>query len=543
MSETKKPSRSIQPSVFEAPGKSATPKSSYEANSSANNALLVKHGAPWWHSQFNVMLCVFALLVLAVLSVIALIPKPSASSYNTVLTSTGESKVTEQTVSQAEQSQAPWSESRKQQARSDTQDVLAELLTLKKELEAKTVLDWARSEFESSLALADQGDEFYKAKDFPEALKRYQRALEEMQSIGELIPLVVQKRVSSGNQALSAGKSSLAKEKFQQALALEQNNIPALTGLDRASTLDKVLALMQSAQLDEQEFAVNDQLQSIVDAQQKYQQAIAIDARSELALTAQQRVATLMLDKQYRLAMSAGFNALFANQYSQAKNGFAAALKLKPNDGTATAAYRQSLASDKRSSVRSLIANANAFEKREEWGQAVSTYQAVLQRDPNQVSAKLGTIRSNARSELDQSIRGVLQDPLSLSKATQRVKAEDVLNDARAIKKTGPVLKGQISQLESIFSGLDTNLKVELNSDSFTAITLLKDGAKKIRLGTFSQKKMALKPGRYVLSGSRLGYVDVRREINLEPGANGVLVFSIACKTPINSAASVGGEL
>lgn len=526
----------IQPTTFEAPTASTDAKLQF---SSPNNAILTaKVGAPWWHSQFNMMLCAFALLALMALLIIVLLPEPNTSSFNTVLNADGESAVTEQAVSGSNEIEAPWDEGRRQQARSDSQDILAELLVLKKELEAKDVNIWAKIEFESALAQADTGDQFYKNKDFSQALSSYEDARNTLQDLDSLIPAVISKLVVVGNDALTAGKSDLAKAKFKQALNLDQNHLPALSGLDRADNLDKLLALTQSAQLDEQVFSESDLLLDIQSAEVKYQQAISLDSQSELALAGQQRVALKVIDKRYRTAMSGGFNALFSNQYKRAKQGFTAALKLKPNDTTATTAYRQSLASDIGSSLASLIANAKALEQSEDWSQALSTYQAVLQRDSNQVSAKLGVIRSKVRSQLDESLRAVLEDPLALSKSSNRNNAEKVLKDARQIKRKGTVLNQQIVQIENVFRELNTDLKVEFKSDTFTDVHLLKAGSKRIRLGTFLQKRMALKPGRYILIGTRLGYVDVRQEIDLQSGVSDIIKLSIVCSSPINSVSS-----
>ena len=129
-----------------------------------------------------------------------------------------------------------------------------------------------------------------------------------------------------------------------------------------------------------------------------------------------------------------------------------------------------------------------------------------------------------------------MQDTLALSKVSQRQDAEDILKDARAIKRKGALLNTQIAQLENVFKSLDRHRKVEFKSDAFTDVYLVKAGSKKIRLGTFTQKKMALKPGRYVLSGSRLGYVDVRQEIDLQAGSTDIIKLVITCDTPINAA-------
>lgn len=536
MSDSDNKPIAIEPLAFEAPSKRQAGDS--DAFNSKGDLLGANKDAPWWHSQFNIMLCAFGLLAVCAFLVVLLIPKPNASSYNTVLNDKGESNVTDQTVVSDDESEAPWDETRRKQARSDSQDLLAELLASKKDLEAKQVLSWSKSEFETALEKADAGDQFYKVQDFSKALQSYTDARDSLIDISESIPEIAKQRVAEGNAAIDSGKSGLAKEKFKQALILDQNNIPALTGLDRADNLDVLLSLIESAQSDEQDFEESDLLSRLQDAQEKYQKAIALDSKSELALLGQQRLANKIVDKKYRVAMSKGFNALFEYRNKQAQQGFSEALKLKPNDVTATSAYRQSLASDKRSSLNSLIKSAKSLEQSEDWAQAMSTYQTVLQRDPNQIDAKLGVIRTRARAGLDESLRNLQQDPLALSKSNIRSEAEAVLKDALAIKRKGPILNQQISQIQSSLSAVETDLKVQFQSDEFTDVYLIKAGSRKVRLGNFSQKKMALKPGRYVLTGSRVGYVDVRKELNLQAGLTEIITISISCDTPINRLSS-----
>ena len=158
----------------------------------------------------------------------------------------------------------------------------------------------------------------------------------------------------------------------------------------------------------------------------------------------------------------------------------------------------------------------------------------ALQRDPNQVSAKLGQIRARARNDLDVKINAVLEDTLALGRGTQRARAVAVLDDAKAISNKGPKLKSQINQIETALGSADVSIKVTLFSDGVSDVSLTKAGAKKIVLGKFDSQNLALKPGRYVLSGSRLGYHDVRRELELTPKGNGVQSFTIRCDTPIN---------
>jgi len=529
--------------VFDAP--SSTVNKSQQSTditppSKPGSLLAVRSDAPWWQSQFNLMLFVFALLGLAAGLFILLTPAPNTAAVSTVVSAGGETSVSQSVISDNNDDEdAPWDESRRKQARTDSQDILADLLNTQKELDAKNVDKWGAEAYDAAIQQASEGDEFYKRKDFVSAVQSYQSALTKMQSLDSKIPDVIEGLVADGVSAIEQGKTNLARENFQEALKMDQNHIPALRGLDRSNNLDQVLDLLRAADLDEKEFEISDKLESLNLAAEKHQQALALDPRMEQAKLGAKRLADKIADKKYRDAMSKGFADLFAGRYSGAKSGFSKAIQIKPDDKVANSAYRQSLASDKRSSLSSLIKSAKNLEKSEEWASALSTYQAVLQRDPNQVSAKLGSIRSKVRKELDQSIVKVLADSLALSRASQRANAEQVLADARGIKAKGPLLKKQISEMASALKQLDATIKVSFSSDSLTDVTLRKQGSSKISLGKFRTKNLALKPGRYVVSGVRLGYKDERQEIELRAKSEGVQSFNVACTERISSVGTV----
>ncbi|MBT8114916.1 MAG: hypothetical protein KJP04_06030, partial [Arenicella sp.] len=256
------------------------------------------------------------------------------------------------------------------------------------------------------------------------------------------------------------------------------------------------------------------------------------------AQTTQQRIASLIEDKQFRQAMTEGFAALFAGRYSSANSAFAKALEVRPDDPMATVAFRQSLASNKTSSLQSLLNLAARHEANEQWQNALDSYQVVLQRDPNMVAAKLGQIRSRARAQLDSELRSVLADPLALSKVGQSTKAAKLLIEANAINNKGARLKQQIADLQQGMKATEVDVRVQLNSDGLTDVSLRKAGASRISLGKFDIKKLTLKPGRYVLTGVRLGFRDVRQEIELRPQNSSVQKFSISCDEPVGVATS-----
>ena len=514
---------------FELPGESST--SSAQNETSFSTAVSANVAAPWWHSQFNLMLAVFGLLLLAAFMFIVLSPAPDAQRSSTIVTADGTEAQSQAVITEndGEDSATPFDESRNQKARGDSQDVLSELLRVKSELESQAVELWAESEFQAAIATAEEGDQFYSRQDFVAAQNSYENALQSMQSLKQRLPSVIDGLVSEGQAAISEGKADLAQAAFAKVLKVDANNISALLGIERAKTLDQALEILRNAAADELAFKESDDVGLLAAADEKYKQALAIDAQLTAATEGSRRVASLREDKQYRDAMTAGFNSLFAKSYAKAKKSFSAALKLRSNDETALAAYRQSLASDSRSSLSSLLASAKRFEQQEEWSSALGSYQTVLQRDPNQVSAKVGQVRTQVRLDLDQTINSLLSDPLAVAKESVRKEVESALADAKALSNKGPIIKSQIQALEGSLKNADAEVKVEFTSDALTDISLSREGTRKLSLGKFSVRRLSLKPGRYVLSGSRLGYRDVRLSIELRANGQALQNFHLAC--------------
>ena len=70
---------------------------------------------------------------------------------------------------------------------------------------------------------------------------------------------------------------------------------------------------------------------------------------------------------------------------------------------------------------------------------------------------------------------------------------------------------------------------VQIKSNNQTLVTLYRVGS----LGSFTDKRMSLKPGKYTLVGTRQGYRDVREEFTIVPGKSAPTVV-VQCEEKIN---------
>jgi len=157
--------------------------------------------------------------------------------------------------------------------------------------------------------------------------------------------------------------------------------------------------------------------------------------------------------------------------------------------------------------------SARAHEEREEWSDALREYEAALAVDPLVAFAIEGKERAASKAALQTALDFHLRNPARLSTESVAREAEVLLERARAIESPGPRQRAQIVDLERALVDARTTVTVELESDGKTELTVSRVG----RLGMLTRRPLQLRPGTYVVVGSRPGYRDVRRQFTIAP--------------------------
>jgi hypothetical protein len=139
----------------------------------------------------------------------------------------------------------------------------------------------------------------------------------------------------------------------------------------------------------------------------------------------------------------------------------------------------------------------------------------VAELDSTVAAAQEGIARVSPRSSLNEQLELYLTQPERLFSQPVRAAARDTLARAGSIQNPGPVLQKQVATLKDWLVRADVPVPVALHSDNLTQVTIYRVG----QLGTFAERSLELVPGSYTVVGTRPGYRDVRREINVRPGA------------------------
>jgi hypothetical protein len=168
-------------------------------------------------------------------------------------------------------------------------------------------------------------------------------------------------------------------------------------------------------------------------------------------------------------------------------------------------------------------------ERNEDWRDAEKEYEAVLALDPTIRAAQDGKARAMARAHLQEKLDFQIGHAERLSDGNALREASILLEEAREVNDAGPKHRERVAKLEVLVQSYSVPVTLKLVSDELTDVTLTRVG----RLGKFDERILELRPGRYTVVGSRAGYRDVRREIDIAPGKGLGTVIVIRCEEKI----------
>ncbi|MFK7732597.1 MAG: hypothetical protein AB8B48_13340 [Pseudomonadales bacterium] len=471
-------------------------------------------------SRSGWMLPAIGSLLLLALAVIFLLPRLVQSPPSP--TNADESVDVAVEGSQLPAESSPWQEAQSARERQAAQQALEPLLDKQFELEELQVELWAAKKFEQIVALATEGDDYYRKRDFLKASDNFQKALG---IADELLNSVEQRTLDSldaGTLAIVANDSETARQAFDMALVLDTDNQAAKAGLERLLVLDDVQAALQAADAMEEQGNLDE-------AKKQLEKALALDGvRADVLSPRITSLADRIQDANFTRLMSEGYRNLDSGRRQAAIASFNAAAKLKPGESQPAVAIKQVRNEQALNAMASHFKNAERSAESEQWAEAVTAYSAALKIDGNLGDASKRLAYAKQRLKMDAALETLSNDPLRLANAEIYQKALKIVAAGRNISSPGPRLGEQLATLEQQLQASRESKPVTISSDGITQVSLPRIA----RLGAIEQRQLNLKPGRYAAVGIRDGYRDVRKEFVVPLGASSVEV-DIRCVEPI----------
>lgn len=366
-----------------------------------------------------------------------------------------------------------------------------------------------------------QGHAAFDRREFGTAHADFSSALQSLEATRQMMPDLYRRAIADGDAALAQCLPPQALTEYNYALALKPDDAAAKTGIERSNVCEQVFAHVNAG-------AKAEQAGDAGTAQREYQAALQIDPASSAAHDALARLDGQVDDAKFSQWLASALEGIRNKRYGAAITALAAAQKMHPDNADVQRLNQQLGEVRVTERLQALKAEAAQDEQNERWQDALDAYRAMLAVDGTLALGLEGARRSQGRLQLDAELAGYIDHPARLSASEVREAADAALGRARGLEERGPRLEAQISRVADLLGLYQSTVQVALRSDGITDVSIYRVGA----LGRFGQRSVSLKPGRYTVVGARLGYHDVRREIEIVPGEKDVVV-DIRCEEQI----------
>jgi tetratricopeptide (TPR) repeat protein len=417
---------------------------------------------------------------------------------------------------------SPWSDAQAARLRKEAQEMLAQLLELQDTLQTHGVEQWARDAFADVATLAVDGDALYKTRQYAQATASYQQALMALQALQDAMPEELNKRLEAAAQAMEDGDKEAVLAELTIAALIEPSSSDIASLQQRAELLPQVLPLLEQAAAAETDGDLSQ-------AQQLLQQAATLDPLHQRARSELQRITEKARSQDFNKAMSEGYSALNEGRFDTAKKAFLTAAALQQGSTEAASALQQVATAQTAQRLGTLNQRGQKNEQQEQWQKAVDDYEQAQKLDSSIVFASEGLQRSRERATLDQKLRNTIKAPQRLSDAAVAIDTAKQLQQAKQYRPRGPVLARQIDRLETLLQQANTTVTITLRSDKETEVFVNNVDSEASR---FAERELSLRPGTYIVTGTRDGYHDVRPSFTIGHDSDPTSV-TIICTDPI----------
>jgi len=473
------------------------------------------------HSQLKIILWgAFLALAAVALLVVFLLPSQititpqepqSTSSQRTPLQIASDAKVLDKKIQEAGKSKA--------------EKLLTKALGQLAKLESEGVQIWGIEALETSLPAAEESlkkaNSFYDRQQYTHSLKHFQKAITAFDQLGSSRKERFEITMKKGLKAFEVHDSPTAIAQFKIAAALRPGDDKVTKMLDRAKNHPKVLLNISQGK----ELEATSQLNK---ARDYYQAAITLDAAYAPAKKSLQRVKKKIAERDYKQAISNAYLLLDQKNLKEASRALKRAQTIRPTAPEIQELTNKITSATQVANLNELHKQALAYEKQEQWSNALKSYQKAFMIDNNATFANRGKSRAQTFLDLYKAIDSYLNQPDRLYSAEPLAHAKVLYEGSLTLDGSGSLLEDKRNRLRNLISLAETPIPVLLKSDQKTKVTIYRIG----RFGVFDMRRIELKPGSYTIVGSRPGYREVRTNLKVLPSSKD-LVVTVQCKEPV----------
>ena len=400
--------------------------------------------------------------------------------------------------------------------RERAQEQLGDFVDLQLKLEQDfNIAVWGADELTAIKDRANAADALFIDEKFDAAMAGYAAALADLQALADQGERLFEAEIAAGMAALAERNAEAATAAFARAQAMRPGNRRAQAGAERAGKLPTIVDLLREAERAILRADYDAAHSQVAEARRLDPATAGLDALAA-------RIASARTTRRRDAQLSDAFSALAAERHADALAAFDRVLREDPDNASALAGRQQAIQAQTLATIDQLRATTLAEVQAENWEAALAAYDRVLAIDSSLQFARDGKAQVRERVILIRAMDRFLKDPGLLSADLEFAAANDTLNRAVEQGDAGRRFSTRLAQFRRVVERSALPVQLVLLSDNATEVIIHKVGT----LGAFDRTELSLRPGRYVIVGSRDGCRDVRKEIVL---ASGMAPVDIRC--------------
>jgi len=405
--------------------------------------------------------------------------------------------------------------------RAEAEASLDLLLQLKIRAEAEGISTWGEESYRRVLTMIEQGDVSFRDSLYDDAANSYRSASSELENLLGSKQEHFEMLLGDAKVALDQGQVQQAVLLYKLALAINPTHEQALQYREKARTRETVLNLYYQAQ----ELEKGGNLRG---AAGKLEELLELDSSYQPGLSALARIDRILDNQQLNLELGAFYDHLESGALAEARKTLESLNRLKPQHPQVKQATLVLVEKEEAAMVTIMRNQVEKQVRAEKWQDALTTYQAILALAPEALFAVNGREEVAKRLALDRGMTDILNQPQRLQDKLQHQAAEELLRYASLISDPGVRLQSQVEELRLLVTEAGKDISVTIESDNLTDIAIYHVG----QMGRFFSRDISLKPGTYTVVGSRVGYRDTRKTIEIDSKTDRKR-FIILCNEPI----------
>ena len=238
------------------------------------------------------------------------------------------------------------------------------------------------------------------------------------------------------------------------------------------------------------------------------------------------RIDQIITTEQHASSLGQAYALLHQGNLTQAKLEFEALLRVNADDAAASTGLEEVQRLQTTDELNSLRRQIEEREREKDYAKAIVLYNEVLAINPDLQFAKEGKRIQEQLMTSHASLDFILNDPDRLSLNREFELAHLQLDKAREIAAHDPELNEKVERVSEILELMDQEVPLIILSDNTMEIRLTNVGD----LEPFERLELNVRPGRYVVQGSRFGCRDIRKTVIVKQDMDPI---TIVCEDPI----------